>query len=81
LRRVEPDAVADAAVAVRVVGEDDGDPPLGRRLLAQPRPVAREVGDKGASSSPGTTFDESGVSQLTFAVPFIELARCLFRKN
>ncbi len=46
LRGVEPDPVADAAVAVGVVGKDDRDPPLGRRRRAQPRPVAREVGDK-----------------------------------
>ena len=60
-RRVEADAVADAAVAVRVVGEHDRDPPLGRRLGAQPRPVAREVGDKGDAVGDRAIADEVGL--------------------
>ena len=60
-RRVEADAVADAAVAVRVVGEDHRDPALGRRLVPQPRPVAREIGDKGDAVGDRPVADEIGL--------------------
>ena len=60
-RRVEPDPVADAAVPVRVVGEHDRDPPLGRRLGAQPRPVARQIGDKGDPVGDRAIADEIGL--------------------
>ncbi len=60
LRRVEADAVADAAVAVGVVGQHDGDAALGRRLRAQPRPVARKVGDEGHPVGDRAVADEVG---------------------
>ena len=46
-RRIQADAVADAAVPVRIVGKDDGDPPLGGRRPPQPHPVGSEFGDEG----------------------------------
>ena len=42
-RRIEADAVAEPAVLVRVVGEHDGDPPLGRRRPPESNPVGREL--------------------------------------
>src|SRR5262249_11993878 len=44
---IEADAVADAAVAVGVVGEDDGDAALRRRCRAQARPGGGELRDEG----------------------------------
>ena len=58
LRRVEPDAIADAAITVRVVGEHDRNAALGRRLLAQACPVAREIGDKSDAVGNGAVADE-----------------------
>ena len=46
-RGIEPDAVADAPVAVGIVGEHQSDAPLGRGPAAQLRPGGGEIGDEG----------------------------------
>ena len=60
-RRVEADTVADAAVAVWVVGEDQRDAALPSRLRPQPRPVARQIGDKGDAVGDRPVADEIGL--------------------
>ena len=60
-RRVEADAVADPAVAVRIIGEDQRDAAFRRRLRSQPRPIAREIGDKGDAVGDRLVADEIGL--------------------
>ncbi|MCL6708412.1 hypothetical protein M8R20_15530 [Pseudomonas sp. R2.Fl] len=45
-RRIEPDAVAEAAVPVRIVGHDQRHPPVFRSPAPQLRPPAGEFGDE-----------------------------------
>ena len=44
---IEADAVAQTAVAVGIVGQNQGHPPLGRDLAPQAGPVGRQSGDEG----------------------------------
>ncbi len=62
-RRVEADAVADAAVAIGIVGEDDGDAALASPLAAQAQPVAREIGDEGDAVGDRPVGDEIGLGE------------------
>ena len=78
LRRIEADAVADAAVAVRVIGEDDRDAPLGGRLDAQPCPVARQIGDESDPVGDRAIADEIGLG-LGIAAIWKSSGRCLER--
>ncbi len=57
-RRIETHAIADAPVAIWVVGEDDGDASLACILAAQAQPVAREIGDEGDAVGDRLVGDE-----------------------
>ena len=48
-RRVEADSVADAPVAVRIVGEHQGDSARGRRSTCEAHPGGGEAGDEAAA--------------------------------
>ena len=60
-RRVEADTVADPAVAVGIIGEDHRDAAFRRWFRAQPRPIAREIGDKRDTVSHRLVADEIGL--------------------
>ena len=70
-RRIEPDAVGDAAVLVRIVRQHDRDALLGVRLRAKPRPARRKIGDEGDAVRLRPVADRPALGER------IELARLL----
>ena len=70
-RRVEAHGIADAAALGRVIGQDAGDRPLMRRLAAQARPGASEIGDIGdaiAHRGMGNTRELETLAALRLAL-------------
>ena len=62
-RGVEADAVADPAVAVGIVGEHQRDPPLRRRLAAQPAPGGGKAADEVDPVGHRDVLDEVGLGE------------------
>ena len=72
-RRVEADAVGDAAVLVRIVREHDRDALLGIRLARKPRPARGQLGDESDAVRLRLVADRPAFGER------IELARLLER--
>jgi hypothetical protein len=68
LGRVEPDAVRQAPVAVGVVGNNQGNPSVGRPCAAQPHPAGGEIGRRLDPVGSGPAHDGSeagsGIARL-----------------
>src|SRR4029077_4765939 len=61
-RRIEADTIADAAVTVRIIGQDQREAALTSWLRLQSGPVVRQVSDKSDAVGDRVIADEIGFS-------------------